>query len=61
MSAKIYRLPAVIEMTGMSRASIYLGVKRKTFPAPVKLSTRSVGWTAESIAEWVKSRPAAVA
>lgn len=61
MHAKIYRLPAVIELTGMSRASIYLGIKRKTFPAPVKLSARAVGWTAESIADWVNTRPTTVA
>lgn len=59
--SKIYRLPAVMQVTGLSKASIYLGVKKGTFPAPVKLGERSVGWTSEAIDGWLKSRPSAAA
>ena len=59
--SKIYRLPAVMQATGLSKASIYLGIKKGTFPAPVKLGERSVGWPSEVIEGWVKSRPTATA
>ena len=59
--SKILRLPAVMQATGLSKASVYLGVKKGTFPAPVKLGVRAVGWPAEAIDEWVKSRPSTAA
>lgn len=55
MSIKIMRLPAVIECTGMSRSSIYAGVKCGTFPRPCRLSCRAVGWLETEIENWVKS------
>lgn len=54
MPTKIYRLPEVMSITGISKASIYLGIKRGTFPSPVKLGSRAVGWTDESITGWLK-------
>lgn len=34
MVPKILRLPAVIDKTGLSRATIYLKISKKTFPSP---------------------------
>lgn len=59
--SQILRLPAVVQVTGMSKASVYLGIKKGTFPAPVKLGERAVGWPSEAIDAWVKSRPSAIA
>ena len=58
---KILRLPAVMQATGLSKASVYLGVKKGTFPPPVKLGERAVGWPDDVIGAWVKSRPQVVA
>jgi prophage regulatory protein len=52
----ILRLPRVKERTGLGRASIYAGVKNGTFPAPVKLGERAVGWPASSVDIWIQSR-----
>lgn len=52
----ILRLPQVKGHTGLSRSSIYAGIKAGTFPSPVKLGERAVGWTASSIEAWVQSR-----
>jgi prophage regulatory protein len=52
----ILRLPRVKDRTGLCRASIYAGIKHGTFPAPIKLSERAVGWTASSIEAWIQSR-----
>lgn len=59
--SKILRLPAVMQATGFSKSSVYLGIKNGTFPPPVKLGARAVGWYSETIEEWLKSRPSAVA
>jgi prophage regulatory protein len=52
MIKKIYRLPDVMNMTGLSRSSIYLRVSTDEFPKPVKIGRRAVGWPEESIIAW---------
>lgn len=52
----ILRLNSVINITGLSRSSIYSYIKVGNFPRPRKLSARSVGWLASEIFEWVASR-----
>lgn len=52
MIKKIYRLPEVINMTGLSRSSIYLRVSTNEFPKPIKIGRRAVGWPEESIIAW---------
>ncbi|WP_426174237.1 helix-turn-helix transcriptional regulator [Massilia sp. TWR1-2-2] len=52
----ILRLPQVKGRCGLGRASIYAGVKNGTFPAPVKLGERAVGWLASSVDAWIQTR-----
>ena len=49
----IYRLPAVCEVTGLSKATIYRLVNRGEFPARVKLSPRCVGWRVADVDAWL--------
>ncbi len=43
-TTKFLRLPEVQARTGKSRSAIYEGVKNSTFPKPIKLGPRAVGW-----------------
>jgi prophage regulatory protein len=52
MIKKIYRLPDVMNMTGLSRSSIYLRISTNEFPKPVKLGRRAVGWPEDTIIAW---------
>jgi prophage regulatory protein len=52
MIKKIYRLPEVMTMTGLSRSSIYLRISTNEFPKPVKLGRRAVGWPEDTIIAW---------
>lgn len=38
------RLPIVLALYGLSRASVYRGIKNATFPKPIKLSVKCVAW-----------------
>ena len=52
MQEKIYRLPKVIELTRLSRSSIYLALSKEEFPKPIKIGRRAIGWPEKSINEW---------
>ena len=52
MIKKIYRLPEIMDMTGLSRSSIYLRISTNEFPKPVKIGRRAIGWPEESIIAW---------
>ena len=52
MVQKIYRLPEVMGITGLSRSSIYLRISTNEFPKPVKLGRRAIGWPEDSIIAW---------
>ncbi len=53
------RIGEVMSICGISRTSIYAGVKDKSFPAPVKLSGRSVAWVKDEVLEWINARVSA--
>lgn len=55
----ILRLPEVLKTTGLSRTTVWRMVKAGTFPPPVKLSNRAIGWLRSDIEEWVRNRPVA--
>jgi prophage regulatory protein len=52
----ILRLPAVKTSTGLSRSTIYLRVSQGTFPKPVSLGGRAVGWLEAEVQEWLQRR-----
>jgi prophage regulatory protein len=62
MAHTILRLPAVKASTGLSRSTIYLRIAEGTFPRPVNLGARAVGWIEAEVQQWLtdqieKSRP----
>ncbi len=57
MENQMLRAPEVMARTGLSRVTIWRRVKAGSFPAPYVLGENSIGWTAQSIADWLESRP----
>ena len=56
MAEKHFRRPAVEELTGLSRSTLYAMMERGDLPRPVKLSTRIVAWPESRITEWLAQR-----
>ena len=50
---RILRLKDVIEKTGLARATVYKYVAAGTFPKPIPLGGRSVGWLDSEIHSWI--------
>lgn len=55
-SPRILRLPEVMNRVGLRRASIYLHMNKGSFPKPISLGTRAVGWLESEIDGWIAAR-----
>ena len=56
MPHTILRLLTVKARTGLSRSTIYHRVSCGTFPAPVPLGGRAVGWIEAEVHAWLTAR-----
>ncbi|RRQ20749.1 helix-turn-helix transcriptional regulator [Thiohalobacter thiocyanaticus] len=56
MATAILRLPAVKARTGLSRSTIYLRISEGSFPKPVSLGGRAVGWIEAEVNDWLNRR-----
>ena len=52
----LFRLPAVMSRTGLSRSEIYRREALGQFPRRVSLGARSVGWLSTEIQVWIETR-----
>lgn len=50
---KILRLSSVKIKTGLARSTLYLKISQGTFPTPISLSERSVGWLESEVDQWI--------
>jgi prophage regulatory protein len=60
MADRVLKIKEVVQRTGTCRSAVYYGVRDGSFPAPVRLGRRSVGWLESSIDHWLASRPRGV-
>ena len=58
-SLVILRRREVEARTGLGCSTIYEGVKAGTFPAPIQLGPKSVGWLESEVNGWLAARVAA--
>jgi len=52
----VVRLPEVLEITGLSRTTIWRRERDGSFPSPIRLGgerTRAVGWREQDIYDWI--------
>ena len=52
----ILRRKQVVARTGICLSSIYNFIASGTFPKPISLGARSVGWLENEIDEWISAR-----
>ena len=56
---QVLRLPDVLRATGLARSTVYRMVAERTFPGPVRLAKRAVGWRLDDVRRWTQGRPSA--
>ena len=52
------RQPVVLAHVPFSKSTLWLRVKQRTFPAPLKLSPRVTVWKAEDVRRWIDEQAA---
>lgn len=50
---RIIRLKDVMSCTGLARSTVYKYIDDGTFPKPVHLGERAVGWVESEIHDWM--------
>jgi len=50
---KLIKLPTVLQMTSLSRATIYRLIADGKFPKQIKLSTRACAWVEKDVKNWI--------
>ncbi|TFB36437.1 AlpA family transcriptional regulator [Pseudomonas sp. F01002] len=53
---RIIRLKDVKHATGLGRSTIYKYISEGSFPKPVPLGDRAVGWVESEVMGWVMAR-----
>lgn len=53
---KLLRLPEVMSITGLSRATIYRQMQRGLFPQSILITSGAIGWRQSDVEKWIESR-----
>ena len=53
--SRILRIKAVMQRTGLTRATLYRKVADGTFPRQIQISTRCVGWRESAVDAWLRT------
>jgi len=59
MDVKFFRLPEVVQLTGLRPSTVYKLIRLNQFPRGIKLSQRSTGWDSRAVDQWINSKLAA--
>ncbi len=54
---QILRIHSVLELTGLSRTTIWRLERQGRFPTRFQLSENAVGWDKDEVLKWINSRP----
>jgi prophage regulatory protein len=52
---RILRIKTVMQLTGLSRSTLYRKVQRGEFPKQIKLSERCAGWRKSAVHAWMRN------
>ena len=52
----LLKIQKVIELSTLSRSTIYRLVETGKFPRPVKLTTRTIGWVEEEVRDFLQEK-----
>ena len=54
--SRLMRLPEVVQMTGVSRSTIYRWMENGEFPRQISLGANTVAWLESDVNDWIQLR-----
>ena len=52
----LLRIPAVLNLTGLTRPSLYRLIASGDFPAPIRPTERTVAFSSAAVNRWIKEK-----
>jgi prophage regulatory protein len=56
MSEKILRKPEVLARVGIKNSTLYAWIAQGSFPRPLRIGSRAVGWQESQIDKWIEQK-----
>ncbi|WP_084251046.1 helix-turn-helix transcriptional regulator [Sphingomonas pruni] len=54
---RVIRRKELLSIIGISRSTLYDWMASGTFPRPIRLGRRAVGWRSKDISDWLEKLP----
>ena len=54
---RLLKLPEVLQLTGLSKSTLYRKIASHTFPPQVEQGPKGVAWHEWEVLAWIASRP----
>ena len=54
--SRLMRLPEVVQLTGVSRSTIYRWMENGEFPRQISLGANTVAWLESDVEDWIHRR-----
>ena len=51
---RVIRKKTVLAKCGLANSTMYKKIKEGTFPKPIKIGIRSVGWVESEVDDWIR-------
>ena len=52
---RILRMQEVCQFTGLGKSTVYRKLSEGTFPAPIRLGSRAIGWRLSDLDNWLQA------
>ncbi|SMG28268.1 helix-turn-helix transcriptional regulator [Paraburkholderia susongensis] len=59
MGNRVLRIDQVLAVVPLKKSTVYKAMKAGTFPRPIRLGLKAVGWLEADIQDWINGRIAA--
>ena len=57
MSDRMLKIGEVLELSGLSKPSVYRRMKDSNFPQPKAMGPRAARWSETEVRQWLSERP----
>jgi len=53
---RMMRVPEVVKIVGVSKATLRNMIRDGVFPAPIKISRQAIAWAESTVSNWLRTK-----